>query len=139
MEVAQIHGWDDLYKHFHHECHRSEPKFRQSVIDLGEPDRIALCTTLGWTYHVDDWSRLMYDMYLKVAVKSLDDSPSPQKQEPITETIVKPYLHPMLFILDKKYADLYPAMDEATYEKTKQSVRDHGFINPVTVNDQGVL
>ncbi len=88
---------------------------------------------------MDDWPRLMYNMYLKVAVKSLDFSPPPVKKEPITETVVKPYLHPMLFILDKKYADLYPSMDEATYERTKQRVRDHGFINPVTVSDDGVL
>jgi hypothetical protein len=139
MDIAQIHNWQDLYKHFHHECHRSEKAFRISIQDLGEEDRITLCTALGWTYVRREWSNTMQYMYWKLALKSLDNKPPPVQEEPVVEVVTKPRLFPQFFVKDDKYASLYPPMDDATYEKTKQSVREHGFINPVTVGDLGEL
>ncbi len=132
MTEEQGMGWENVFRHYHFNCNRSDPLFRASLHDLPRADRIALYKFLGWEYVEEQWLEGINIIHNRVKRECPDYGSFPATHEegkPIVES----------FWENENFKNLYPPMDEETYERTRASVRKHGFENPVIVNPFGLI
>jgi hypothetical protein len=53
--------------------------------------------------------------------------------------MTKGHRHKQKISLNKEYADLVPSQPEEEYEAMKESIKEHGLLNPLLINQNGVL